>query len=122
MRPATSLIGARSGSAPVASCTVSYAMPGHLLLEQRVGDGGVRGEVQVGEEDEPGPEVPELLGLRLLHLQHEVGAAPHVGGGVDDLGAGGRVLVVGDRRVDARARLDEHGDAVRGAARARRRA
>ena len=53
---------------------------GHLLLEQRVGDRRVRGEVQIGEEDEPGAEPSELLGLGLLDLHHDVGACPHVVG------------------------------------------
>ena len=92
------------------------------MLEQRVGDLGVRGEVQVGEEDEPGPEQPELLGLRLLDLQHEVGALPDVVGRVDDLGARGAYSAsVIDESAPA-PRLDEHVDAVRRAARARRRA
>ena len=42
----------------------------------------VRGEVEVGEEDEAGAQVAELLVLRLLDLQHDVGARPHVVGAV----------------------------------------
>ena len=60
---------------------------GDPALEQRVGDLGVRGEVEVGEEHQAGPEVVELVRLRLLHLQHELGARPHVVGVGDDLGA-----------------------------------
>ncbi len=52
----------------------------------------------------PGRRCRELLVLRLLHLQHDVGARPHVVGAVDDLGAGAAVVVVGDRRVGARVR------------------
>ena len=64
----------------VVGCTVSYAMPVTLVLEQRVGDLRVRGEVEVGEEHEVGPEVAELVVLRLLHLQDHPGAAPDVVG------------------------------------------
>ena len=68
------------------------------VLEQRVGDLGVRREVEIGEEHEPGPEVGELFGLRLLDLQHEAGARPHVGGVRHQLRAGAAVRGVGERR------------------------
>ena len=54
---------------------------GDAVLEQRVGDLRVRGQVEVGEEHEARAEEVELLGLGLLDLQHEVGARPHVVGG-----------------------------------------
>ena len=80
MRPATSLIGASSGSCPFASCTVSYATPVVPAFEQRARDIRVRGEMQVREQHEVGAQVRELLLLRFLHLEHEPGARPHVFG------------------------------------------
>ena len=75
---------ARAAAArPSASCTVSYAMPGRAgARAERVGDVGVRGEVEVGEEHEVGPQVartPSACGS--FTLQHEPGARPHVVGG-----------------------------------------
>jgi hypothetical protein len=49
------------------------------VREQRVGDLGVRREMEIGEEHQPGAEVGELLRLGLLHLQHQTGPRPHVG-------------------------------------------
>ena len=62
--------------------------------------------MEVGEQHEAGAEVAELLGLRLLDLQHEVTAFPHRVGAGDDLGAGAAVVVVGDARIGPGARLD----------------
>ena len=62
----------------------------------------------------PGPEEVELLGLRLLDLQHEVGAAPHVVGRGHDLRADGAEVVVGDGRARARVAFDEDGHVVHG--------
>ena len=66
--PATSLIGASKGSAPVGDLHRLVGDAGDPLGEQRVGDLRVRREVEVGEEHEAGPEVLELLGLWLLDL------------------------------------------------------
>ena len=81
-------------------------------VDQRAGDLGIRGEVEVGEQHEARPEERELRRLRFLHLDHEPGAAPHIGGGVDDLGARAPVVVVDDARAGAGVVLDEHADAV----------
>ena len=72
IRPATSDIGASSGSAPSAVCTVSYAtasMPDFSSASRALAR---RGQVQVGEQGAAGPHPPVLLGDRLLHLQHQV--------------------------------------------------
>ena len=53
-----------------------------------------------------------LLDLRLLDLQHEVGAAPHVVGRGHDLGADGAEVVVGDGGARARVAFDEDGHVV----------
>src|SRR5206468_5798807 len=45
-------------------------------------------------------------------LDHEAGATPDVGSGVDDLGPRVAVVVVGDAGVGARVALDEHAHAV----------
>ena len=70
--------------------------------------------MQVGEQHEAGPEPVELLGLRLLDLEHELGARPHVVGSGHDLGPGGAVVVVGDRRAGAGVALDDDRRAVGG--------
>ena len=87
MRPATSLIGVSSGSVPLAS------------LDGFVGDGGdagrhdgsrqvlVGGEVEVGEDDLPGPHQRPFDRQRFLDLDDEVGVLPDVRGGRHDLGA-----------------------------------
>ena len=81
---------------------------GDLLFEQRVGEFGQRGEVEVGEEDEAFAEVPVLLLDGLLDLDDHVGEAPDVVGGADDLGAGGLVFVVGHGGESAGVVLDEN--------------
>ena len=68
----------------------------------------VGGEVQVGEEHLPGPQQLDLLGLRLLDLQHHVGLAEHRRGVGHDARALRLVIVVGDRAALAGAGLDEH--------------
>ena len=73
-------------------------------VEQRVRDLGIRREVQVREQHEIGTKERELLLLRLLHLEDEPGAFPHLFGVVDDLRAGAAVVVVGEPGVDARRR------------------
>ena len=85
-----------------------------LVREQRVGDLGVCGEMEIGEEHQPRSEERELFRLRLLDLQDELGARPHVGGARDQLRARGPVVVVRERRAGAGALLDEHRHAVHG--------
>ena len=69
---------------------------GDAALEQLLGQLGRRGEVQVGVEDLPLAHARVLLGQRLLDLEDHLGALPHLVGGGDDLGARGRVVLVGD--------------------------
>ena len=88
-------------------------MPVTLRVEQLLGERLVGGEVQVGEERLALAHPVVLLGDRLLDLEHHVGGAPHVVGGVEDLGAGRDVLVVVDLRADAGALLDDDLVAVR---------
>ena len=76
--------------------------------EQRVGAGLVGGQVQVGEQHLVLAHAVVLLGDRLLDLEHQVAGGPHVVGGVEDLRAGGDVVLVRDRRADAGVALDEH--------------
>jgi len=49
-----------------------------------------------------------FLGDRLLDLEHEIAGRPHVVGAGENLRAGRRVLVVGDRGAEAGTRFDEH--------------
>ena len=56
---------------------------GHAVLEQGVGDVRIRREVEVREQHETGTQPRELVGLGLLHLQHELGALPQLGGSRD---------------------------------------
>ncbi len=48
-----------------------------------------------------------LLGDRLLDLEQQLGLGPDLVGGVEDLGARGEELLVGDRRAQARTTLDD---------------
>jgi hypothetical protein len=80
--------------------------------EQRVGALAGGGEVEVGEQDLVATHPAVLGGDGLLDLEHQVGLGPDVVGGPDDVGAGGRVLVVEDGRAGASVLL--HPDAVAG--------
>ena len=85
------------------------------MLEQGVGDLRVRGEVEVGEQHQARAEEVELLGLRLLDLQHEVGAAPTRRRRSARCSApAARKSSSGMRGAGARAALDEHGHVVHG--------
>ncbi|CAM5348720.1 hypothetical protein SAURM35S_00072 [Streptomyces aurantiogriseus] len=65
------------------------------------------GQVQVGEERLVLAEAVVLLGDGLLDLQQQVGGGPHLVGGLQDLGTGGDVLVVRDRRTDTGVAFDD---------------
>ena len=108
--PATSLIGASSGSRPRSSSTVSYAMQVAPLDDEPLRQLGVRREVQVGEQRVPRLEPRDLDGLGLLDLDDHVGRREHRVGVGQDLRALGDVVVVGDPRALARSGL--HDDAV----------
>ena len=84
-----------------------------LRLDQLLGERLVGGQVQVGEQHLALAHAVVLLGDRLLDLEHHLGVAPDVVGGVEDRGAGGDVLLVGDLGADAGVRLDEDLVAVR---------
>ena len=88
-----------------------------LRFDQLLGERLVGGEVEVGEEGQPLAHPVVLLGDRLLDLEHHVDAAvgaPGLLGRRDDGRARGDVLLVGDRRADTGAFLDDHVVAVRG--------
>ena len=74
------------------------------LLRQRL----IRRQVQVGEQRQVLAEAVVFLLDGLLDLEHHVGLAPEVVGGIDDARALGDELLVGDRAAEARAFLDEH--------------
>ena len=61
--------------------------PGHPVLEQCLGNLGIRGEVEVREHHQARSQVGELVGLGLLHLQHELGASPQLVGSRNHLRA-----------------------------------
>ena len=79
--------------------------------EQRLGDVGIGGEMQVREQREVVPKVRELLLLRLFDLDDEL-LRPGVLGGRHDVGPGRPVIGVGDRGALARTGLDVHLDPV----------
>ena len=67
-----------------------------LGVEQRACDPGVGREVQVREQHEARTQVPELVRLRLLHLEHDLGAL-HTSSAVGRISApASRYVVVGD--------------------------
>ncbi len=86
------LVGDR-GDAPVDECP-----------RQRL----VRGEVQVGEQDEPATEVAVLALDRLLHLEDEFGFLPGARGVGQDGRPCVRVQFIRDGRAASGAGLDEH--------------
>ena len=119
-RPATSDIGASSGRLRSASSTVSYAMPVTLRSTSASVHSSGRGQVQVGEEGLALAHAVVFLGDRLLDLEDQVGGAPDLVGVAEDLRTRVGELLVGDRRAEAGAGLDEDVVAVARRARARR--
>ena len=89
MRPATSLIGASSGSAPSAQLHGLVGDAGDLVLEQRVGHRRVGGEVQVGEQAEPGRMEPNSLAEGSFTLQ-TMSARSHTSAAVGTISAPAR--------------------------------
>jgi hypothetical protein len=91
-----------------------------LILDRLVRDGGdlrlharlrellVGGEVEVGEDDLPRPEHPDLGGLRLLHLHDHVGVAEDFLRTPADLRADLRVVLVRESAAHTGVGLDHH--------------
>ena len=108
IRPATSLIGASSGS-ELSSLTHGLVRDGDVAgRDQRVGALPRRRQVQVREERLVRAQAPRRWnssGERLLHLADQVGDRPQLVGVVDDLGAGAEEVGVGHGRAVARALL-----------------
>ena len=107
--PATSLIGASSGSRPsrVLDRLIRDARRARALQAAR--QLGLGREVQVGEQRLPLAQQLDLRGLRLLDLQHQLRLArtPPAASG-DDRARPAPELLVGDRAALARAGLHEH--------------
>ena len=78
-RPATSLIGASSGRPPPGELHRLVGDRGDAVGDEAVGERAVGGEVQVGEQHEVVAEVAVLARDRLLDLQQQLGARPHLG-------------------------------------------
>ena len=109
MRPATSLIGFSSGSAPDARRHRFIGDAGRARLHQPFGLRLVGGEVEVGEQDVARLEHRDFLRLRLLDLHDHVGAwrTPSAAVG-QDRRAGLFIGAVGEIDADAGLGLDEH--------------
>jgi hypothetical protein len=75
-------------------------------VEETTGHLRVGGEVEVGEQHRVGPQMSQLGRLRLFDL-HDQACTPGIGG-IDQVGPGGNVLAIVDRRVLARSPLDQH--------------
>ncbi len=107
-RPAISLIGASSGSAPVVGLDGLVGDGGDAAVDERPRQRLVGGDVEVGEEDEPLAQ-PRVLGRdRLLHLEQQLGLAPDL---VDRRRSARRprsYCVVREGAARPRRRLDEH--------------
>jgi len=85
---------------------ISYAI--HFGGEQPVGELGERRQVQVGEQDEPRPEVIVLGLLRLFDFDDQAGAPPHFRRRIQDSGAGLDVLAIRDGTALAGPGLDKN--------------
>ena len=107
-RPATSDIGREERQAAAGELHGLVRDRGDAVRDEAVGEGTVRGEVQVGEQHEVVAEVAVLARDRLLDLEQQLGARPHLGGVVEERRSGGLVLGIRHRRADARAALHEH--------------
>ena len=119
-RPATSLIGASSGSAPVVGLDGLVRDGGDAALDERPRQRLVGRDVQVGEEHEPLAE-RGVLGLdRLLHLEQQLGRLPRPRRRTTIRAPTARVRLVGERAAGAGAGLDHHLVAALARARARR--
>ena len=101
------------GQRPVGLLHCFVGDGGHAELQQSVGEFGLGGEVQVGEEDQALTKIGVLGGDRLFHLEDHVGARPHLEGGRDDGGAGGLIVGVSEAGGDSGAGLYEHGVVVK---------
>ena len=82
------------------------------VREQRAGQNLVGGEMQIGEEDQTGPEIWILGGERLFHLEDHLGLAPHLGG-ARERRARRDVRLVGETAAAPGAVLDHHHVPVR---------
>ena len=80
---------------------------GDAVGDEPVGERAVGGEVQVGEQHEVVAEVAVLARDRLLDLEQQLGARPHLGGVVEQRRSGGLVLGIRHRRAEAGAALHE---------------
>lgn len=81
---------------------------GHLPLQQCLRTVAPGRQVKVGEQHLARPHAVELLLNGLLDLQDQLGTCPHVVRGGQHLGASRQEVLIGDRRAQPRARLDEH--------------
>src|ERR1041385_4810 len=108
--PAPPPIGEREAAALVLDGLVGDA--GGAGVDQPLRERGVGREVEVGEQDVARLEPGDLVGLRLLDLDAQVGLGEHRGGIGDDRRALGDVVLVGDPRPLARARLHVDGVAA----------
>ena len=96
MRPATSDIGASSGSFP------------RRVRDSLVGDGSDAGrqevarlfrvgrQVQIGEDDLPASQFLAFNGERLLHLHDQIGGGKDLVRAADDAGTRGNIIGVAD--------------------------
>ena len=80
---------------------------GDAVRDEPIGERAVGGEVQVGEEHEVVTEVAVFARDRLLDLEQQLGARPHLGGVVEERRPGGLVLGIRHGGAEARPALHE---------------
>ena len=108
MRPAISLIGARTGRPPPAVADGLHRDGDAPGVEERPHEPGVHLQREEGEEDQAFPEVAVLLFCRSVDLDDELGVFVDAARLPDEYRAGLLVALVGDARRLACPGLDQH--------------
>ena len=112
MRPATWLIGFKSGSPPDGVGDGLIGDAHGLGGDEILGLLGIGGQVQIGVKDLVGLEHGALASLRLFDLNDHFSSVEDFGCVIGDLGAGAAIVVVGRADSTAGIGLDQHGMAM----------
>jgi hypothetical protein len=87
-------MGVSSGREPSVSPNGFVSHADDFGFDQPVGQFGQRRQMQVGEQDQAGPQITILGRLRFFDFHNEAGLAPHLGSLLHDTGPGLHVLPI----------------------------